>query len=96
MSYILVVRDEQGERLAALGVERSLTKLRGLLFSFFRQYERASSIDVLPWPLEENQTLDTQEPLVGATRSSEQLGAIVWVRERELRAIEADLKKGKA
>lgn len=90
--YVLVARDAATNRVAVMSTPRSLVNLAPIHRSLFALYSSAVSIDVLlPWP--PGAKLDDQEVLISAERSNTFERAINWPKERDLKAIEADITK---
>jgi hypothetical protein len=90
--YVLVAREPSGRMVARVSTPRHLWELKGLHLSLFRQHPTAMTIEVVSWPWKEGETLDQQEPLVCAQQSTELPGAMVWAKDRDLKALERDLE----
>lgn len=91
MRYVLVVRDAELRRLAVCATPRSLVDLTGLLKSLFAQYPAAAAIEVVLFGWPQGQTVDEQEVMVSAQRSSGGPGPFLWYSVYELRRIEQDI-----
>ncbi len=91
--YVLVARAADGTKLARVSTTGHLWELKSLHHSLFHQHKTAMTIDVISWPWKEGERLADQEPVAYAERSTELPGAIVWAKDRALKALERDLEQ---
>jgi hypothetical protein len=91
--YVLVARETTGRKVARVSTPRHLWELSGPHLSLLRQHPTAMTIEVVSWPWKQGETLDDQEPIACAQRSTELPGAIVWPKDRDLKTLERDLEQ---